>query len=184
MQKARTVGKRQRLVVTNYVLEGDTKPSTLDLKRFEVWRPNAKVVVMTRNGPVTRGPPDTRMFRGTVEGKPGSMVVLTVRERGGVSGLALRDKSSWALGKLGQNGGGPTTAPLGSRKSRPGEQAELPVISPEDAASAPSNVVQASAPAAPAAFDGGLLQVSSEIEREIRERYCMPQCSWKSHAAG
>lgn len=162
VQKARTVGKRQALIVNNFVLEGDTKPSTLVLKRVEVWRPNAKVVTMTPRGPVTRGPPDTRMFRGTVAGSPGSSVVLTVRENGGVSGLALRGKSSWSLGKRGQ-GGSPTTAPLGSRKSRPGEQANLPKFTVDDVRHKPKSGASRAATPATGAFTagtaGGLLQV-------------------------
>lgn len=136
VQKARTVGRRERLIVTDYVLEGDTQPSTLELVRVDVWLPDAQIVIDTPTGPITRGPPDTRYFRGAVAGSLGSISVLTIRDDDGVTGLALRDSDSWALGKLG--GPDPTlaTAPLGSRKTQPEDKAGLPDFNEKDAVAA------------------------------------------------
>lgn len=59
---ARTVPKGGLLTVTNYRLEGDTQDSILELERYEVWHPTAKIVISKGRGvpPVVRGPPDTR----------------------------------------------------------------------------------------------------------------------------
>ena len=157
VDKARTVGKGQTLIVTNYVLQGDTQPSTLNLKRVELWRPNAQVVVQSPNGAVVHGPPDTRAFRGTVVGSPGSNAVLTIRDNGGVTGLALRGQSSWALGKQAGSGAA-ATAPLGSRKSRPGESVGIPKF-PEDDMAISKNTPTRKAGTAQVA--SGLLQVLS-----------------------
>lgn len=62
----------------------------------------------------------------SIVGEPGSVAVLSVREDGGVSGMALRGNSSWAIGRPGAdqapaagNGTTPVTAaPLSSKKAQ------------------------------------------------------------------
>lgn len=161
VQKARTVGKRQGLIVTNFLLEGDTQPSTLELQRVEVFAPEAQVVVVSDTGAVTKGPPDTRFFRGTVVGRAGSLAMLSVREDNGVSGLALRGDSSWALGKEGGEGAA-AYAPLGSKKGRSGDTGgpEIPIDDIEDP-DTPSELEAAVNPAAaaPVVQPAALLQV-------------------------
>ncbi|KAI7838509.1 hypothetical protein COHA_007770 [Chlorella ohadii] len=64
VDKARTVGPRQMLLVTNYLLEGDSKPTTLELKRKSMFLKGAKIVVQGPGGPVTKAAPDARLFTG------------------------------------------------------------------------------------------------------------------------
>lgn len=62
----------------------------------------------------------------SIAGEPNSVAVLSVREDGGVSGLALRGNASWAIGRPGADqapaagSGAPpmTTPPLSSKKAR------------------------------------------------------------------
>lgn len=169
MDKARTVGPRQTLLVTNYRLEGDSKPSTLELRRKSVFHKNAKVVVQRPGGTVTKAAPDSRMFTGRLVGSPGSVAVLHVRSNGGVSGIALRGNGSWALGRLG-GAGANLEAPLGSRKSRPEDRASLPPFTDAHTAQTPTTggiAAQASPAAAGATVAAStaqpaLLQVGGE----------------------
>jgi Metallo-peptidase family M12/Divergent InlB B-repeat domain len=91
----RTIDRGGRVNLTGILLEGETDTSTLELQRFEVWRPDAVVMVGGRRVP----PPKTLYFRGSVEGHPGSSVLLSIRETGEVMGLALRADGGWAIGK-------------------------------------------------------------------------------------
>ena len=86
---------------TGLWLEGQAADSTLELQRFDVWDPAAKVVVHPGGGaqPTTQGPPDVRYFKGSVAGAPGSTVVLAVDAAGGVSGMATHGSERWALGR-------------------------------------------------------------------------------------
>ena len=114
-----------------YRLEGDAADSTLELQRFEVWDPAAKVVVHNGAGapPTVQAPPDTRYFNGALAGAPGSSVVLSVDASGRVSGMAVRGKDTWTLGRAGAapqaaaaaTGGGAAQAPLSSRKGKPSD---------------------------------------------------------------
>lgn len=62
----------------------------------------------------------------SIAGEPGSVAVMSVREDGGVSGLAMRGNASWAIGRPGAdqvpaagNGTAPmTAAPLSSKKAQ------------------------------------------------------------------
>lgn len=137
VDKARTVGPRQTLLVTNYRLEGDSKPSTLELKRKQVFHKDAKVVVQRSGGAVTKPAPDSRMFTGRLVGSPGSIAVLHVRSNGGVSGIVLRGNGSWALGRHG-GAGANLEAPLGSRKSRPEDRTSLPPFTDAHTAQTPT----------------------------------------------
>ena len=86
---------------TGLRLEGRPTNSTLELQRFDVWDPAAKVVVHPGGGaqPTTQGPPDVRYFKGSVAGAPGSTVVLAVDAAGGVSGMATHGRQHWTLGR-------------------------------------------------------------------------------------
>ncbi len=153
VHKARTVGLRQTLLVTNYLLEGDSKPSTLELKRKSMFLKGAKIVVQQPGGAFTKAAPDSRLFTGQVAGSPGSMAVLHVRAGGGVSGLAMRGNGSWALGRV---GGANSVATLGSRKSRPGDRASLPPfteshIGPPPTAAGGAGIASEASPVAAAA---------------------------------
>lgn len=70
---------------------GDTV-RTFDLERFEVWAPNAEIVVDHPDGSRTRlAPPPVQYFRGTVDGDPDSMVFLAVGSDGTADGLVVAD---------------------------------------------------------------------------------------------
>lgn len=127
-----------RLTVTGYRLEGEEGAATLQLKHHQVWAPGAKVVVHTAEGTTEAPPPTARIFRGTIEGQPGSSVLLSVHEDGRMTGMAMRGDASWALGHeeaapeqgSDSDGGGDTPAgrrrllSLGSRRARLQEEQE------------------------------------------------------------
>ena len=92
---ARTAGPGARLRVDGLLLEDESATSALELERFEVWRPNARIFVDGRRIAV----PKTLYFQGTVEGDPSSAVLLSVRETGGVQGYVLKRGGAWAVGK-------------------------------------------------------------------------------------
>jgi cysteine-rich repeat protein len=92
---ARQVGKGGGLVVKGLVLEGETDVSNLELKRHEVWRPNAVVMVDGRRV----SPPATAFFKGKVVGDDGSVAMISIRENGEVQGLVQRRGKSWLVGK-------------------------------------------------------------------------------------
>ena len=110
---ARGVDRGGRLTVEGLLLAGDSGTSTLELARFEVWRANARVLVDGREVEV----PTTAYFKGRVVGEEGSLAMLSVRERGGVQGLVLKDGTYWAVGK-GRGQGG--------LKSRRADLSDLP----------------------------------------------------------
>lgn len=72
--------------------------ATLDLERFEVWAPNAEIVVDHGDG--TREhiqPPPMQYFRGSVAGDPDSMVFLSVRSDGATDGLIIANERRYAM---------------------------------------------------------------------------------------
>lgn len=97
---ARAVGPGHGLRVTGHNFAGDKKPSTLVLQRFDIFRPGAVIEIRGLPGsrPRRQAPPDTRFFRGHVQGEPSSSVMLSVRPNGAISGLAFRGHAAWALG--------------------------------------------------------------------------------------
>ncbi|KAI3431729.1 hypothetical protein D9Q98_004771 [Chlorella vulgaris] len=132
---ARAVGKGARLTVTDLQLEGEQEPLSLDLERFDVWSPGAKVVLQGARGaqPREQAPPATAFFRGSVAGNPGSSVMVSVRKDGSVGGMAFHKKASWALGKAAGGGNG-NGGGIRSRKSRPADMQAKPFECGNDAA--------------------------------------------------
>jgi cysteine-rich repeat protein len=92
---ARGVGKGDGLVVRGLVLEGEMDVSHLELKRYDVWRPEAVVMVDGRRVP----PPATAFFKGKVAGIDGSVAMLSIRESGEVQGLVQQKGKTWLVGK-------------------------------------------------------------------------------------
>lgn len=132
---ARAVDPGGELAVTGYRLEGDAADSTLQLERFEVWAPGARVWLQAAATapPQQVAPPATRYFRGSIAGQPGSSAMLAVRPDGGVSGSAQRGNASWVLGKPGAPRGASAAAaaaaaaaPLRSRRAVAGTQDKPP----------------------------------------------------------
>jgi hypothetical protein len=81
------VGARVQL---RHIPVGDAADASLDLERFEVWAPNAEIVVEYDGGDRTRiAPPPVQYFRGTIAGDPQSMVFLAVRSDGATEGMVI-----------------------------------------------------------------------------------------------
>jgi len=71
---------------------------TLELERFEVWAPNARIDVVGEGGETTRlAPPDIQYFRGTVAGEPDSLVFLSNGREQGVSGFILANERRYSV---------------------------------------------------------------------------------------
>ena len=86
-----------RLTITGLTLEGEAAPSSLELQPLTVWNEDARIVVHGADGPVEQGPPNTRVLRGTIVGKPQSTVMLLVGDNG-IGGIANDGTNVWALG--------------------------------------------------------------------------------------
>lgn len=86
LTEAKGAGQRVRL---ERIAIGDTV-DTLELERFEVWAPDAEIVLEVEGGTRQRlARPTTRFYRGTVSGDPESIVFLSMEEGEGVQGLIL-----------------------------------------------------------------------------------------------
>jgi hypothetical protein len=92
---ARAVARGEALVVRGLGLQGLGDAATLELERFDVWRPGAVVLVDGRRAAV----PDTAYFRGRVAAEPDSTALLSVRASGEVQGLVQRRGRTWLVGK-------------------------------------------------------------------------------------
>ncbi|HEX7808089.1 MAG TPA: hypothetical protein VF608_05185, partial [Thermoanaerobaculia bacterium] len=84
-------------VTLDRVAVGDTV-RTFDLERFEVWAPNAEIVVDHADGTRTKlAPPAVQYYRGTVDGDPDSMVFMSVASDGTASGLVVADDIRYSM---------------------------------------------------------------------------------------
>jgi hypothetical protein len=72
-------------------------------ERFEVFSPDARVVVVGESGPTELAPPENVYFKGALEGIPGSRVLISVLADGRVRGVAT-DWGSAALLLTGADG--------------------------------------------------------------------------------
>ena len=73
--------------------------AVLNLERFELFTPDARVLVHGDGGQVTTQPaPHRAYFRGSVEGEPGSTAFLAVDESGEVRGLVIAGDGTYVLG--------------------------------------------------------------------------------------
>ena len=79
---------------------------TARLERFEVFAPDARIVV--QGGPAVRELPipDNVYLRGQLDARPGSRVHLTVRASGEVRGLITEAGAYWMVGVVGQRADG------------------------------------------------------------------------------
>ena len=111
---ARSVGRHGRLRVPRLRLDGDGHDSELELERFDVWAPGARVEVHGAAGglPQLIQPPDTHYFRGRIAGDASSTVVLAVDANGGMQGVVHRGRDGWSLSKHSSAQGSGAAAPL------------------------------------------------------------------------
>lgn len=73
------------------VLPIDTDESvSLTMERFRVTTPTSRLVIMRDGAPMEMALPDVLMFRGEIEGEPGSHAFLAVTESGSMNGYVTR----------------------------------------------------------------------------------------------
>lgn len=94
---ARGLGLGARLHLEGLTLEPAAPPAGLDLERFEVFAPDARIVVHGRDGDEERPAPASAYFRGRVIGEPDSMALLAVHESGRMRGIVRRADGLWEL---------------------------------------------------------------------------------------
>jgi hypothetical protein len=83
---------------------GDTV-RTLELERFDVWAPDAEIVVEHAGGRRERmAPPPVQYFRGTVDGDAESMVFVAVRSDGAVDGMVISHERRYRMRSRGAAG--------------------------------------------------------------------------------
>lgn len=91
---ARAVPMGGLLRLEGLALDGASEPARVDLERFRVFSPEARVVLDDSS---VAAAPTTAYFRGFVDGDPHSSVVLSVPGTGPVHGLVVRDGLLWWL---------------------------------------------------------------------------------------
>jgi hypothetical protein len=76
----------------------DGEPATLELERFEVWHPDAELIVDDGSGARERTQvPDVRYFRGSVAGKPDSIVFLSLANDEFIDGWIMADERRFSI---------------------------------------------------------------------------------------
>jgi Metallo-peptidase family M12 len=87
------------LTVSDVPLRGVADgPPALELQRFEVFAPDARIVVHRATGDETLGRPGNRYFRGFVTGALGSLAYLSVQPDGEARGILAGDGRYWVIG--------------------------------------------------------------------------------------
>jgi hypothetical protein len=94
---ARGLGLGARLHLEGLTLEPAAPPVGLDLERFEVFAPEARIVVHGPDGDEERPAPASAYFRGRVIGEPDSVALLAVHESGRMRGIVRRAEGLWEL---------------------------------------------------------------------------------------
>src|SRR5205823_14813557 len=65
----------------------DGNPSRLELERFEVWAPDAQIVVSDKTGKTHTLPrPKTLYYKGHIDGDPDSAIAISVEPNGKIDG--------------------------------------------------------------------------------------------------
>jgi hypothetical protein len=88
-----------RVTIPRIPLAADEPDAVLELERFQVWADHAEIKVYGANDQVleTLAPPPVQYFRGTVAGKPDSIVFLSVHGEN-LEGVIFTAESKYALG--------------------------------------------------------------------------------------
>lgn len=84
------------------LLEGSV--STLELRRFQIFAHDARLIVHGEDGVRELPPPDNAYFHGRIAGDPASWAALTVREAGGTRGFVAKAGRYWILSSEGDGG--------------------------------------------------------------------------------
>jgi hypothetical protein len=69
----------------------------LEMERFRVFSPDAKIAVHGRKGTRSRTPPEIAHFRGRIEGDDASIAMLSIAEDGSIRGFVSDRDHLWAL---------------------------------------------------------------------------------------
>jgi hypothetical protein len=146
-----------RLQLEGVTLEPGSTPEGLDLERFEVFAPDARVVVHGEDGDDERPAPASVFFRGRVIGEPDSVALLSVHEDGQVRGIVQRPGGIWELAPE-------TPLPGGGPRRLVARQVEAPTDA-EGFACAAEELPPA--PGGPAAFDP--MSSSDDVESSPAE---------------
>ncbi len=99
-QVARQLRRGQQLRVEAMPLNESGSMAALRLERFEAFAPGATVVVHGEHGVSSEAAPHNIYFRGAIEGRPGSRVLLTLREAGGIRGVLSDGGRYWMAERL------------------------------------------------------------------------------------
>jgi hypothetical protein len=83
---ARRIPVGGALRIVGVPLSDPEAASTLELERFRVFKPGARIVVHSAPGVEVRGADGRAFFRGTVAGDPTSLALVSVSESGGLRG--------------------------------------------------------------------------------------------------
>lgn len=89
---------RLRIAAVPLSIEGKDRLADLSLQRFEVFSPQASVVLHTDSGDVQLPIPRNIYLRGKIEGDPRSRVTISVLESGEMRGLAASTGRYWLIG--------------------------------------------------------------------------------------
>jgi hypothetical protein len=92
---ARAIPIGGELRIDGAVLEPGGSPEAFELERFRVFAPDARIVVHGGSETLTLPPPAHAYLRGTVAGRAGFRVLLTVLEDGGLRGLIAGEGRYW-----------------------------------------------------------------------------------------
>lgn len=98
----------QSLVVDNVLLDQEDSPVSLELQRFEVFAPDARIVAHQPEGEDSLEPPATGYFQGRIRGAADSLVVLSADPQGVMRGIVQQGNKFWILAG-GAEAGGPLT---------------------------------------------------------------------------
>lgn len=99
---AHRVAPGGRLFLSGVDLGPGASAEALELERFRVFAPEARITVYGDDGETVLPPPDHAWFRGRVAGDAASLAVLSVREDGEVRGVVQRGGDMWVLGGEGR----------------------------------------------------------------------------------
>lgn len=146
-------------------LEGEGPPAVLELKRFRVFTPEARVVLHGKDDDTYLPAPRNGYFRGRIDGKPESRAVLSVLEAGGVRGLIIHQNRIWMLGNA-KGAGGPADT-LTVREIGDTELIGKPYLCATDQLpEAPSHTAAAPAPGRPLGPTSYTARVAFETDDE------------------
>lgn len=93
-----------RLEAVPWTVDGLSRSVSLRLERFEVFAPDAQIVLHTAGGDRLLAVPANVYLRGRLTDDPQSRVVLSVLETGEIRGLATSRGRTWSLGSAAADG--------------------------------------------------------------------------------